>query len=338
MIVDGTRESATAGPQNGYRAVLQRLQRSALQGPMAPWAFSLAVHSALVVLGFFVVWTVSPPATEDPIPVVVTFDNPAPAPLADDADPAPTEVGGGALLADSLGLPQPQLTVASGIGGSSLPQPGTAPRATQPSDSTSDRRLPEVRFAGLGVSNASSIIYVVDASGSMVSTLPVVLEYLRRSISRLARTQSFQVIFYGREDRQAAPHPGDAAGGVPHWRLIRATPENIAAVLAWAQQIIPGGRSNPIPALRESLHVNPDAVFLLSNVITGVGQWEADADTLLHEIDALNPRDLRTGRRRTVIKTLQFYDKDPAGILRAIGEAHGGEDGYRFIPRTETAP
>jgi hypothetical protein len=99
--------------------------------------------------------------------------------------------------------------------------------------------------------------------------------------------------------------------------------------------VIPGGRSNPVPALKRALWLSPDAVFLLSNVVTGAGQFEADKGTILRDLEALNPFDPATGRRKTLIKTLQFLDEDPAGILQAIAEVHGGEGGYRFIPRTE---
>lgn len=301
-----------------------------------PWTVSLVAHGLLLIVGFFVVWTVAPPALEDRAPIVVSFDNPSPAPVSS-ARPEPIEAGAGSEAARRdvplPALPTPSL---SDLVASKLP---SAVRTTdeKPSarEAVHERRLPEVRFAGLGVSNAVDIVYVVDASGSMVTMLPVVIDYLRRSVTRLARTQRFQIIFYGREEYQSAPHPGDVQEGVPTTRLIRATPENVKYVLTWASSIIPGGRSNPVPALKRALWLKPDAVFLLSNVITGVGQWEADKATLLAEVDALNPVDERTGRRRTVIKALQFLEEDPAEILKAIGETHGGEDGYKFIPRGE---
>lgn len=301
----------------------------------APWLISAAGHLLLLTVGFFVVWTASPPALEERPAIVVSFENPSPAPISV-ATSEPAQIGGTiAQPLREISLPPmsaPSLSdlVASGLPGTIHPS-GPTPEAAE---AIQERRLPEVRFAGLGVSNATKIIYVVDASGSMVSTFPVVLNYLERSVSRLARTQRFQIIFYGREAYQPAPHPGDVDDGA-HWRLIRATPENIRSVIAWLRGLVPGGKSNPIPALRLALNMEqPDAIFLLSNIITGAGQWEADKDTLLKEISALNPVDEHTGRRRTVIKTLQFLEEDPAGILKAIGETHGGEDGYKFIPRT----
>lgn len=301
-----------------------------------PWIVSLAAHAMLLIVGFLVVWTVGPMGLEERPPVVVSFDNPAPAPFTP-PEAAPVSPAGetGEPLRE-VSLPEVSTPSLSAVVAAHLPGAAASePEEKEAASAVMERRLPEVRFAGLGVSNATDIVYVVDGSGSMVSTLPVVMEYLRRSVSRLGRTQRFQVIFYGREDYSAAPHPGDVQEGVPTMRLIRATPENVRQVVEWMSRVIPGGRSNPIPALKRALWLKPDAVFLLSNVITGVGQWEADKATLLKEIDALNPIEARTGRRKTVIKTIQFLEEDPAEILKSIGEIHGGEGGYKFIPRAE---
>lgn len=300
---------------------------------LLPWAVSVAAHAVLIVLGFFIVWTVNPPPPEERPAIVVSFDNPAPAPLSPPvADPSERSELNRSL--EEVSLPSPAEAPLSELVSAALPGPAREQESAG-REAIMERRLPEVRFAGLGVSNAADIVYVVDASGSMVSTLPIVIDHLNRSVSRLARTQRFQIIFYGREAYESAPHPGDVQEGVPTTRLIRATPENIRQVLAWVRTVLPGGKSNPIPALKRALWLKPDAVFLLSNVITGIGEWEAGKEALLKDIDALNPADAHTGRRRTVIKTIQFLDEDPAEILRAIGEAHGGEDGYKFIPRTE---
>lgn len=326
------RTAVTAGPAHTRRV------RAWL-----PWALSAAVHATIIVVGFLVVWTVGPSSSMERTEIVVSFDNPGPAPLA----PAPPRATGEPAPATS-GAPSPSI-MGSLTQGTAAPAEireqaaqelagGAArirdPLATPDAQVTEQRRLPEVRFAGLGASNAQDIVYVVDASGSMISMFPVVIEYVQRSVSRLARTQRFQVIFYGPEQYLAAPHPGDVQEGLRTTRLIRATPENVQSVIAWARSIIPGGRSNPVRALETALSLRPQAIFVLSNSITGLGQWEVDKDTLLRQIEAMNPADDK-GRRATVIKTIQFLDEDPAGVLKSIAELHGGEDGYRFIPREE---
>lgn len=304
-----------------------------------PWAVSIGLHAALIAAGFFIVWRVAGPAGEARPTVFVSFDEPAPVRLA--ADPPPMSFDKPAdqppaspLLPSLPPLPIQPLADAPAISeplraSSSLPDRGPT---------TPPRVVPTVRFAGLGASNARSIIYVVDASGSMISSFPIVLGHLERSVRKLAPTQRFQIIFFQRDGLLAAPHPEDDRA-IPKARLIRASRQHIEDVLEWSRAVRPSGRSNPIPALQAALALRPDAVFVLSTTITGAGLWEPDREALLAELDALNPADPLTGKRPAVIKTIQFLDDDPAGILRAIAEAHGGAEGFRFItPKEITTP
>lgn len=52
-----------------------------------------------------------------------------------------------------------------------------------------------INFAGLKASNARRVVYLVDASGSLVGTFPLIIEELRKSLQRLDPRQSFGVIF-----------------------------------------------------------------------------------------------------------------------------------------------
>jgi hypothetical protein len=181
---------------------------------------------------------------------------------------------------------------------------------------------------------------VVDASGSMISTFPFILAELERSARALDALQRFQVIFFkgdaaNASGRIAAPDPVNPDRR-RETRLIRCTPEHVRAVLEWAQTVRPGGRSNPMEALRVALGLQPDAILMLSSSIAGTGEWEISADEVLAELEALNPRDPGTGRRRTAIMTVQMFEEDPSGLLRAIGERHGpAGSGHRFIGRGE---
>ena len=60
---------------------------------LASWSLSLFLHAALIVGSLFVVWTVLPSEEAPEAPVVISFDDPAPAaaPLtsAEDAAPLP---------------------------------------------------------------------------------------------------------------------------------------------------------------------------------------------------------------------------------------------------------
>ena len=62
-----------------------------------------------------------------------------------------------------------------------------------------------------------------------------------------------------------------------------------------------------------------------------VNSIRARLEQLLEWLDRMNPRNSRTGARGVTIKTLQYVEDDPTGIMLRIGREHGGEDGYRMI-------
>lgn len=319
--------------------------------PLVPWVISLSLHALLISGGVLAVRSVTTRNGPPPEPAIVSFRNPAPA---------------GVQLVEPAPVPKPEpidkpIPVAATAQRVAQPEPGIAARRElaepvepllkpstpagvqlAPVDAEALVRAaqtPEVSFAGLGSGNATTIVYVVAGSGSMVGSLPIVLDELERSLRQLAPTQKFQVVFFRNvrgADFVAAPAPPvkEATPGEPP-RLIRATRENVDAVVGWMRTVIPSGRGNPIPALKAALSLAPDAVFVLSKDITGIGEWEPDKAQLLAELDALNPRDPRNGKRPVTIKTIQFLDRDPQGVLEAIGLLHGGEDGFNFVTREE---
>ncbi|MCA9309987.1 MAG: hypothetical protein KDA21_02215 [Phycisphaerales bacterium] len=309
---------------------------------LAPWALSLMLHTALTIVAFFLVWTVAAPTPEAGPETVISFVDPAPVEVSHDeplmelpdaaSEPLP------AALPD---VPLPTLPSAE------APPPPTQVAPVTRSDLMADqplieeRRFPDVNFGGLGVSNAQNVVYVVDASGSMVSTLPIVVAELKKSLRNLAPTQQFQVVLFQSTPGErgnpwvAVEHPADVGTGIKKLRYMYASQRNVDWACQWLDGIDARGRSNPIPALEVAVMLRPDAVFLLSNVITGAGAWEQSEGEILARLDALNPVDPRTGRRAIVIKTLQFLEADPTGLLEEIGRLHGGRDGYTFISRED---
>src|SRR5690606_31927363 len=93
--------------------------------------------------------------------------------------------------------------------------------------------------------------------------------------------------------------------------------------------------TKPIAALEAALKLDPDVIFLLSQDITGYGEFEVDQRDLLNRLEALNPVDPATGRRRVQIQCIQFLKEDPLGTMRKIAEAHGGRNGYKFLSSAE---
>ena len=296
---------------------------------IAPWFMSLALHAALVILGFLVTWTVVL-LKDDPDPpvIVADFDSLAFDPLTplgeDELEPlemseedlldlAPVEST--ADMASEMELdPIAMLSDAA----SSAPAADFAPQTSQGS----------VSFVGLSSSNARSIVYVIDASGSMIASLQIVVEELARSLDELTSQQRYGIIFFQQNDAVVVP---------PENRLTVATSEAKLDSLRWINDnIVPAGRSNPLPAIEEALRLEPDVIFMLSENITGSGQYEIDQSELLSLLDDMNPVVRSTGRRRTVINCIQFLDPDPLDTLRRIADAHGsGGASYKFLDRRE---
>ena len=190
----------------------------------------------------------------------------------------------------------------------------------------------QVLFAGLSGGDAKRIAFVVDASGSMIATFPVVTRELARSIGNLSPLQSYTVVFFQRDEAVSSP-PAD--------RMVAANPENLQRTMEWIRSaVIPSGRSNPLRALKQAMELDPEVIYLLSSNVTGSGQYSVDLDALLAQLDVLNPPDPVTGRRAVQINCIQFLDPDPIDALKKIAEIHsGGTDeeagGFRFLGRSE---
>lgn len=293
---------------------------------IVPWVASLAVHGALVLLGFLLTWTVVMlQPDDDPVRIIADFDSLTYEPLArlDHAeridpeetipDRRPTEVVED-RLDESLDVELDPLDFIA-----TAASPTVARFAPDPTLSTAS-------FVGLSSTNARRIVYVIDASGSMIRSLPIVIEELARSLDGLVGQQEFTVIFFQRNEALIVP---------PVDRLSPGTDDEKARVLAWIDQhVIPAGRSNPLSAIELALGFDPDVIFMLSENITGSGEFEIDQSDLLALLEDLNPLD-SSGRRPTQINCVQFLDPDPLRTLEKIARRHGGERGYKFLDRAE---
>jgi len=300
-------------------------------GSLAPWGVSLGLH-ALVLGGAVLLFSSSRPTIgPPPEPAIISFYEPSPGgvKLVETVETLKPVVKAVPTPAQDVVADQALAwTVARML--PPVPQVGPTPTAPDSPQAGLDLTMPSVTFAGLGSGSAASVVYIVDGSGSMVSAMPLVAGELKRSLRQLAPAQRFTVIvFRNHKDSDYIVAPGGGGG------LMRATAANVARASSWIDTVVPAGRSNPIPALRLASEMKAEAVFVLSKSITGIGEWEPDKAAFLAELDRLNPRDPRNGKRRMTIKTIQFLDRDPAGLLEAVGRLHGGEDGFNFISREE---
>jgi len=291
-----------------------------------PWAFSLFAHLAMIFAGFLISWTVVMLRDEEDPPIIVAdYDAMTYAPVV-------------AAAIDSL-QPQPEVQTPPSEIPITVPQPSPSGAALSAPDLLSRFATgaspptftgpsgASVSFVGLSATNARRIVYAIDASGSMVPAFPIILKELARSLDALTPRQEFAIVFF-QADRAVAVPPGN--------RLVPALPDAIDRALKWVRaEVIPAGTSNPLGAIRHALDLEPDVIYLLSEDITGAGEFEIDQADLLSMLDELNPVDAETGRRPARICCVQFLDPDPLRTLERIGQQHGGERGYKLLDRRE---
>ena len=206
-----------------------------------------------------------------------------------------------------------------------------APARVQPS---APKAAP-ASFAGAKTVRASTIVYAVDASGAMASSLSIVLEELRRSVARLTPEQKFTVILFHETPGRSTGHESFSS------QPIAATPDNLRKLDAFLATARPGGRSNPLLGLEPALECRPDLIFFLARSIRRSGpgaSWGPGKAAVLTRLNELNSVDAKTGRRPVVIKTIQFLEPDPTGLMNAIGTIHGDGPGSAVVYTLPATP
>jgi len=301
-----------------------------------PIGLSVVVHAALAALLATVAWRLASPPEAPPASPAEAFIAALPSsppqfpevdpPTVPVSDPPPSEPPVGTPTRVHTESPRPTGTNAPG---SATPAPTAAPSPPSGISSAlapSQTPGPGVRFGGLSVSRAASVVFVLDGSAPQLSALPMVKASLRSTVAALIPAQQFSVIVF--QDTAYDPaEPNSVRHLAFSERPVDATPRNLARLTDWLAPIEARGRSNPLDGLRAALAMRPrpQVVFLLSRSIARShgGQWEGGLPAILKHLDDLNPPDPATGRRPTTIKTLQFLEPDPTGTMQAIARIHG---------------
>jgi hypothetical protein len=293
---------------------------------LVPWGVSFLFHAGMVLLAIFVVWStaVKVEEKEEIIPIARLSATPG-MPKLQKTTSTSTSLQ---KTARKITTKQSVKTV-SNVPSKDTSQTliGASSPTGAPMQASSSSGSPFGGFYGTGTGgNATKLAYVIDASGSLVDSLPFVIAELKRSVSQLSDKQTFTVIFFQGEDAIEVPPKGPKP----------ATSEMKQKVIEWIDldigHIIPMGQSNPIKALKLALSYEPQLMFLLSDNITGYGKYEVFQKRLLGEIDKANLGD-------TKINTIQFLYPDPLGdvgltpTMELIAEKTKGV--YKFVDARE---
>ncbi len=327
---------STHRPDRGHCGRYREPEESAPR-LLGPWVISVLLHGGVVILALFVVASRYIPQTEDEI-----FDPPTMEPM--DMTKPVSFTSGEYEFKHEFPIDQPvSEEIAKGDPMNDLVLEKSYDPTTLgvTSQKKSTQGLPDgiPDFFGLPPGDPSgggarNVVYVIDASGSLVDTLPYVRKELVHSIQKLfeggwvshygkakyLEPAAFTVIFYQNGEAREAPEP--------HPGMKRALPRIKDMVCRWVggDRIVPHGNSNPLRAIELALSYKPDLIYILSDNITGRGQWQVDQDELMERI-AQAKRKHRISD--TSINTIQFLYPDPLGTLERITSEHGGR--YRFV-------
>ena len=185
-----------------------------------------------------------------------------------------------------------------------------------------------VTVSGLRQTSANRIVYLLDASGSMIGAYPTAVQEVINSITRLSEEQQFAVVAF----------QGGEAFLAQDLQMRRAGPtigqQGIETLKSWLlDEITPGRDSDVRKALRVAIALRPDTIVIVSAGLMGAADQPTDRDSLLADLDALNPKDAQNGRRKAQIACIHLMEAEPLGALEAIAREHGGPSAYRFVRR-----
>ena len=294
---------------------------------LAPWVISFLLHVGLVLLAVFVVWSVRSEMEGEEVIIPIARLSATPRPPLQVKTTRTTQKTSSTTRRTLTRRATAVPATLSGKVADSAPALGQV-RAAKASPFDTGVRAGaglEAKFFSVG-GNARRLVYLVDASGSLIDTLPFVILELKRSIGELSALQQFTVIFFQSDEAIEVPPPG----------LKRADAATKLRVIKWIDadsgHITPKGLSNPVKALRNALRYKPQLLFILSDNITGQGRYEVDQRRLLADIAKEN-------KAGTKINTIQFLYRDQLegyGLkptLQLIAERSGGI--YKFLDGRE---
>ena len=178
-------------------------------------------------------------------------------------------------------------------------------RTTQPEPGRSDR----VPTADL-VPRPESVVFVVDASGSMIEVFDDVRQTVRQSIADLKPTQSFQVLAFGAAVRVRRERPV----------LVSASAQNKKDAIAFLETMTPQGRTDPRPAVEAAFRIEggpPERIEFFTD-----GEFD---EGLVARI-----REWNRGKTVTINTTAFLYRGGETLLEKRAGE-NGGR--YRFVSR-----
>lgn len=166
--------------------------------------------------------------------------------------------------------------------------------------------------------HATRVAYVIDFSGSIIVAVDDLKHELKRSIGRLAAPQEFNVIVFYSQTSGAAERVLTESFQP---QLVPATDTYRRGFFDWIDRRAPEGTTEPLPALKRALALQPDAVFFFSD-----GYFDDDVVTEVTRINAGQSRIYCLVFDELLLQDASDLPRDTEGSrrLRRIAEANDG--------------
>jgi hypothetical protein len=174
------------------------------------------------------------------------------------------------------------------------------------------------KFMGIGAGgNVRTIVFICDASGSMMNKRLALNNELKKAIDKLRPIQGFNVIFFSRESK---------ADALSSQQLLMATPDNKRKAYTYIDSTSFSGTSYVIPGLEIAFRQKPQLIYLLTD-----GDFENETnDAVLkkvRELAKVTPIKINTiafvgnaDKDSAFIDTLTSIAKDSGGVFRKVSE------------------
>jgi hypothetical protein len=170
---------------------------------------------------------------------------------------------------------------------------------------------PKSPFMGIS-GNARKVVYVCDASGSMMSVFWRVKEELRKAVDVLRPIQAFNVIFLSYEDVTALDKNS----------LVMANPENKRKAMQLVENTSAAGNTDAaLPAIRKAFELRPDLIYLLTDGFQSLYGSEM-SEAVIKELRKLNA-DKKVRVNIILIKSAN-EDTEFEKAMRTVASENGG--------------
>jgi hypothetical protein len=167
-------------------------------------------------------------------------------------------------------------------------------------------------------SKPERIVFLVDASGSLVDSLPQMLAWLNRALQTVDANEQFAIYFF-KSDKPIAIKPKGMLK--PSRNLLTQIEEEW--LNASRLPVFPSGRSNPAKAITQALTLEPTDIYLLSDDSFGFYQGDTTSSDALDLVkQAIGEADVR-------VHGVQFFYRSDQSILETVANQYDGT--FEFV-------